>query len=66
MTSSFVKGMFSLISKVSVCFFSGSRECAYSNSHTVSQERTQVGVLGVNPHWAWYFTKTLLPAQRRL
>jgi len=22
--------------------------------------------LGLNPPWAWYFTKTLLPAQRRL
>jgi len=38
MTSSFVKVMFSLISKVPVCF-SGSRECAYSNLHTVSSEK---------------------------
>jgi len=30
--------MFSLISKVPVCF-SGSRECAYSNSHTVNSEK---------------------------
>jgi len=31
-----------------------------------NQGRTQ-GVVGVNPPpWAWYFTKTLLSAQRRL
>ena len=38
MTSSFVKIMFSLISKVPV-FFSGSRECAYSNLRTVNCEK---------------------------
>jgi len=41
MTSSFVKIMLSLISKVPVCFFR-SRECAYLNSHgeaTVSSEK---------------------------
>jgi len=37
MTPSFVKVMFSLIRKVPVCF-SGSRECAYSNAHTVSYD----------------------------
>jgi len=29
------------------------------------QGRTQVG-FGVKPPWAWYFTKTLLPAQKKL
>jgi len=38
MTSSFVKVMFSLISKVPVSF-SGSRESAYSNSHTVISDK---------------------------
>jgi len=38
MTSSFVKVMFSLVRKVPVCFFD-SRECAYSNVHTVSCEK---------------------------
>jgi len=35
MTSSFAEAMFSLIRKVPVCF-SGRRERAYSNVHTVS------------------------------
>jgi len=35
------------------------------NVNYQSQGRTQGG-LGSNPPWAWYFTKTLLPAQRRL
>jgi len=48
MTSSFVKVMFSLIRKVPVCFFSGSRECAYSYAHTVSFEKRIYDINTIN------------------
>jgi len=43
----------------------GDRNQINHHSRSDSQGRMQGG-LGLTPLWAWYFTETLLPAQRRL
>jgi len=46
--------------------FFWSRTICESLTVTTYQGRTQGGVWGYPPLWAWYFTNTLLPAQKRL